>query len=179
MPTARSSDRRRAAFVAVGSAALLVGAAFTNDAAFLRLIPAWVYVCLAGACIASVRDGESLIERAARWLVPEAPDFISGYCRVVTALWAVFFLASAAVIGALAIRGAPGAWLTFTGQTVWILMAGLMGVEFLVRKTWFRYYARGGPFERFWSTLFPADRTARGRRSLAAIEAWRARSSVG
>jgi hypothetical protein len=53
-------------------------------------------------------------------------------------------------------------------------MAGFAACEFLVRKTRFRYYFRGGPFERCWARLFPAERTARGRRSLAAIEAWRA-----
>ena len=54
-------------------------------------------------------------------------------------------------------------------------MAALTAAEFLVRKTWFRYYARGGPFERIWSAIFPAERTAQGRRSLAAIDEWRAR----
>jgi hypothetical protein len=53
-------------------------------------------------------------------------------------------------------------------------MGGFAAAEFLVRKTWFRYYFHGGPFERFWAWLFPAERTARGRRSLAYIEAYRA-----
>jgi hypothetical protein len=47
------------------------------------------------------------------------------------------------------------------------------GVEFLVRKTWFRYYFRGGPFDRLWARLFPAERTARGRRSAEAIRRYR------
>jgi hypothetical protein len=54
-------------------------------------------------------------------------------------------------------------------------MAGVMALEFFVRKTWFRYYFRNGPFERFWAQLFPAQATARGRRSMEYIEAYHAR----
>ena len=46
-------------------------------------------------------------------------------------------------------------------------------VEFLFRKSWFRYYFRGGPFDRLWSRLFPAERTAQGRRSIEAIRRYR------
>ena len=38
-------------------------------------------------------------------------------------------------------------------------------VEFFVRKTYFRNYWYRGPFERFWSRLFPAEATPMGRRS--------------
>jgi uncharacterized membrane protein len=161
-----------------GLAGLLIAAAVTEERSWLRLVPAWVYACLAGAAAASLREPESLMERAARWLVPEAPDFIGGYCRAVTALWSVLFLAGAAAIAALAVAGTPEGWRTFTSRTLWIAMAVLTAIEFLVRKTWFRYYARGGPFERVWSTLFPAERTARGRRSMAAIAQWRERSAA-
>ena len=49
-----------------------------------------------------------------------------------------------------------------------------MAGEFLVRKTWFRYYFHGGPFERFWSRLFPAEATPRGRESLEFIRRYHA-----
>jgi len=160
-----------------GLAGLLLAAAAAADERPLRLVPAGVYLALAAVFAASLRSGGSLIESAARWLVPEAPPFIRDYCRVVTALWAAFFVASAGVIAWLALAASRGAWLSVTSRSVWIAMAVLSAVEFLVRKTWFRYYFRGGPFERLWSKLFPAERTARGRRSLAYIEAYRAEAA--
>lgn len=159
----------------LGLAGLLLGAATTGDRTFLRLIPGWVYLGLAWLCVSSLRDGGSLIEEGARAMVPEAPDFISGYCRVVTALWGAFFAACALVIAALALGSSAAAWQGFSGRTIWWVMAGLTVTEFFVRKTWFRYYFRGGPFDRFWARLFPAEATARGRRSLAAIRAHRER----
>jgi uncharacterized membrane protein len=158
-----------------GAAGLLGLAAVSGDARFLRLAAAWVYLGLAALFAASLRGSSSILERAARWLVPEAPPFIRGYCRVVTAAWVVFFLASAAAIGWLAVAGTAEAWLGAAGRDVWIAMGALSLLEFLVRKTWFRYYFHGGPFERLWSRLFPAERTARGRRSLRYIEAYRER----
>lgn len=160
-------------FAAVGLAGLLLGAAVTDDRTFLRLVPAWIYVGLAWVAAASLSGGSSLIERGVRFLVPEAPEFIRDYCRVITALWAAFFLACAAMIGWLSIAGSAEAWRTFTGRTVWGVMALLGAVEFFVRKTWFRYYFRGGPFDRFWARLFPAERTERGRQSLRAIRLYR------
>jgi uncharacterized membrane protein len=163
---------------AIGIATLLLGAAVTGDRVFLRLTPASIYFGLAWAAAASLRGGSSLIERGARFLVPEAPAFVGPYCRVVTALWAVFFFACALVIAVLALSAPADAWRTFTGRTVWVVMASLSALEFFVRKTWFRYYFRDGAFDRFWSRLFPAERTERGRRSMEAIRIYRERNAV-
>jgi len=162
-------------FAAAGLAGLLAIGVATGDARALRLVPAAVYLGLALLFAASLRGPGSIIEAAARWLVPEAPDFIRSYCRGVTALWVLFFLASAARIGWLALAGSPAAWLAASSRDVWIAMGALTGIEFVFRKTWFRYYFRGGPFERLWARIFPAERTERGRRSLQYIEEYRAR----
>ena len=82
--------KRALPILAGALAALLLGAAVTGDRVYLRLTPAWIYLGLAWAAAASLRGGSSLIERGARFLVPEAPAFVGPYCRVVTALWAVF-----------------------------------------------------------------------------------------
>lgn len=156
-------------------AGLLVMGAATGDARWLRLVPALVYLGLAAFFAASLRGQGSIIERAARWLVPEAPPFIRDYCRVLTAGWVAVFLASAAVIGWLAVARGTEAWLAVTSRGVWIAMGAFSLLEFLVRKSWFRYYFRGGPFERLWSRLFPAERTERGRRSLRYIQQYRER----
>ena len=160
--------------VAAGVVVLLALAAASGDARFLRLVPAWIYLALAALCAVSLRGPGSLIESVAQWIVPDAPAFIRGYCRGVTAAWVAIFLANAAAIAWLALAGPPEAWSRFALRDVWLAMGAFAAAEFLVRKTRFRYYFHGGPFERLWARLFPAERTARGRRSLAYIEAWRA-----
>lgn len=157
----------------IGLATLLSAAALRDEEAVLRLIPAWVYLCLAGLFAASLRRPDSIIERGARWIVPVAPDFIRGYCRKTTVLWVALFAAVAATTAALALAAGADAWRRFTSRTVWLAMGAVTVAEFFFRKTWFRYYARGGPFERLWSRLFPADRTERGRRSEAYIRRMR------
>jgi hypothetical protein len=157
------------AFAAPPAAALLTG-----DVRFLHLVPAVVYLWLALLCGASLFEERSLIERAARFLQPRAPDFIRSYCRKVTALWCAVFAATAAVIAWLAIAGAGEARRAFSEWGLWVPIAILSALEYAVRKAWFRYYA-GGPLDRIWAALLPAERTERGRRSLAYIQSARAR----
>jgi len=161
----------------LGFPLLLLAATATGELVYLQLLPALVYLALACLFWASLRDGGSIIERAARLMVPAAPDFIRSYCRVVTISWGVFFAASAALIAGLALARRPEAWRSYTGGVIYALMLGLSGVEFLTRKTWFRYYYHGGPFDRLWSRLFPAESTARGRASLAHIRWYRERQA--
>jgi hypothetical protein len=57
-------------------------------------------------------------------------------------------------------------------------MLAITIAEFFVRKTWFRYYFHGGPFDRLWSRLFPAGDTPAGRRSMEYIERFRAEAAA-
>lgn len=155
-----------AVWLPVAGLGLLLAAAAVNDAAAtLRLIPAWVYLCLAAFFALSLRAPDSIVERGARWLVPIAPDFIRSYCRKTTAMWSGVFLVVAGTTAWLAMLPDGELWRTFTSRRVWLVLGAVTVAEFFFRKTWFRHYARGGPFERFWSRLFPAVRTERGRRS--------------
>jgi len=160
---------RGGAAPSVGIPILLVAAAFSENALYLQLVPSAVYLALAGWFYASLRAQDSIVERAARFLVPEAPDFIRAYCRKVTWLWTTFFAASALVIAFLALAGDRSGWVFFTGQLVYALMIAASLVEFLVRKTWFRYYFHGGWFDRLWGRLFPPENTPEGRRSMQYI----------
>ena len=164
---------RRGAAPSVGIPILLVVAASTGDVLYLQLVPGAVYLTLVSWFYVSLRSDDSIIERAARFLVPEAPDFIRAYCRKVTKLWAVFFAASAFVIASLALTGAESVWALVTGKLIYALMIAASVVEFLVRKTWFRYYFHGGWFDRLWRRLFPPENTAEGRRSMQHIADYR------
>ena len=159
-------------------AGLLVLAAVSERRVYLRLVPAFVYLGLAAFLQASLRGGDSLIHFAVRRAVPGAPDFVGPYCRALTRLWAGLLLGCALLVAVLALGASPASWAAWTGWRLYALMLVASGIEFLVRKTLFRYYFRGGPFDRFWSRLFPAERTARGRRSAEAIRRYREQSAA-
>lgn len=139
----------------------------------LQLVASWAYGVAAWVFWQSTRGGSSLIEQMAQAIHPYAPDFIGPYCRKVTLLWAAFLAGNALVLGVLA-AAAPLAW--WEGYTAFVIVpASIAGsvVEYLVRKTWFRYYPYGGPIDRLFMTFFPARATEAGRRSQAYIEARR------
>ena len=127
------------------------------------------FAALAFAFAASLRARESLIEAAVRALVPAAPDFVGGYCRGLTRFWAAFFAASAALGAGLAVFGPLEWWRAWTGWGNLAAMLLVSGPEFLIRKTWFRYYFHGGPFDRVWSRLFPAVGLVDGRAGIEKV----------
>ncbi len=152
---------------------LLLATATSGESVFLRLVPAAVFASLADMCRISLREGISIIERAVQYMVPEAPGFIRNYCRNLTWLWCGFFVGCALGSALLAISGNLERWSRFTGSGIYTAIAAVTAIEFLVRKTWFRYYFHEGPFDRLWSRLFPAEDTPRGRQSLAYIQRFR------
>ena len=111
-----------------------------------------------------------MIERFARIIEGEMPDFTLPYCRKVTWVWCVFFAANSLAIVLLALAAPLAWWALFTGLVSYLLMGALFSGEFLVRKLWFRQYGNGF-LDRALSALFPAEATENGRRSLAYIAA--------
>ena len=162
-----------AAWPGLAIAAMLGVGAISGQRGALLLVPAVIYLGLADVFRRSLAREDSILERCLRLIVPEAPDFVRPYCRGVTWFWVAFFAASAVVIAGLALTGASHGWQAFTGWGIYALMLGVSGVEFFVRKTWFRYYFHGGPFDRLWSSLFPAENTEQGRRSADYIRRFR------
>ena len=163
-------------------AGFAVAAAIANDERFLRLIPALINLILALLFAASLREPISIIERMARLIEPHAPEFIRPYCRKVTIAWCGLFLINVGVISWLAFVGPSSAWEEYTGWMMYAAIGAFSVVEFLIRKSWFRYYFYNGPFDRVWSTLLPAENTPQGRRSAEHIRRTRerlARAEVG
>lgn len=150
-----------------GAFALLALAAVSDDRAWLRLFPALVNAYLAVLFAATLATESSMIERGARAMQPYLPKFTRPYCRAVTALWVGFFAASAVAIAFAAVR-APEHWRAVATTGYFAAVAALSAVEFAVRKARFRNYA-GGPLDRAFAALFPAEATERGRRSLAYV----------
>jgi uncharacterized membrane protein len=145
---------------------------------FLLLLPALVYAYLIYEFARSLRQPVSLIGRMARLMNPKAPDFIDPYCRKLTLVWCGVFALNMAFIAGFALTGREDAWTWYAGVFSYLLMAVFQGLEFLVRKVWFRHYGRG-PLDRVFARLFPSEKTATGRRSLAYIQKMRARIAQG
>jgi uncharacterized membrane protein len=149
-------------FVGVAGAA-----AVSSDRTWLYLLPPLAFGVLAAVFLASLRGGSSLIERGARLLHSEAPDFIRPYCRKVTVAWSALFATAAAAILLIALR-VPEWWWPAANVWVWVCFGAFQLLEFVIRKSWFRYYP-GGPLDRLWSRLLPAENTAQGRLSIEHI----------
>ena len=143
--------------------ALLAIAMIADTSLPLQFIPSLVYLILCGAFLASLRGGGSAIGSAARLMHPYVPGFVDPYCRKVTVVWALLFAANAAATAALALFE-PALWAAWTGGFAYVAMGILSAVEFLVRKSWFRYYGNG-PVDRLLAALLPPENTRQGRRS--------------
>lgn len=151
---------------------LLALAASTESRGPFLFVPAVIQLGLAGYFLASLRPGDSVVERMAHFMQPYLPDWIRPYCRIVTVLWAIFFLGNAVAIAWLA-RGADLArWQAWTGVGLYVTAFVLQGFEALFRKAWFRAFDEG-PIDRLFARLFPPEQTPRGRRSMEYIRRMR------
>jgi len=152
--------------------ALVAAAVVLDDRRLLLLLPTLVSGLLFVGFAWSLHRGPPVIERFARLIEDDLPPFTLPYCRRVTQGWCAFLALNALVTGALALAAPLEWWVLYTGP----IFAGLMGLglggEACFRKWWFRYYG-DGVVDRVLERWFPPERTARGRRSLAYVEARR------
>ncbi len=152
---------------------LLVGmialAVVSGERILLLLLPAAVSLYLLWTFASSLHPGPPLIERIARLVEDDLPDFTLPYCRKVTIAWCAFLAANTLCAALLALRGPLEWWALYTGLVFYLLLGALLAGEFLLRKLWFRYYGHGIA-DRILARVFPAERTANGRRSLAYVE---------
>lgn len=146
---------------------LVIGLAIaSDDPALLLLLPVFVSLYLLWTFGRSLWVGPPMIERFARMVDDDLPDFTLPYCRKWTVAWCVFFTANGATVIALAIYAPLTWWALYTGLLFYGLLGALLAGEFVMRKLWFRYYLDGSA-DRIFAAFFPAERTENGRRSLA------------
>lgn len=148
-------------------------AATSGDAVFLRLVPAALQGLIAALFVVSLRGGGSLLYDAARSLHPYAPDFIAPYCRKSTMFFAGVFALQGAGVTVLALRPPAPGWGTASGVWVWTPVLAASMIDWIVRKSWFRYFGPG-PLDQLLRRLLPPENTAPGRRSLEYIRRIRA-----
>lgn len=149
--------------------ALILAAIVWNERLLLLLLPVVVSSYLCATFAWSLRRGPPMIERFARLMEDDLPDFTLPYCRRVTALWCAFLAANAGLVALLATAAPLAWWALYTGPGFYVLLSILLGAEYCVRKWWFRYYGDGF-VDRILARRFPAEETANGRRSLAYVE---------
>ena len=158
--------------------ALIVAAIVLGNRTLLLLLPMLVSLYLLATFADSLRRGPPMIERFARAIEDDLPDFTLPYCRRVTAIWCGFLAANSLVVAGLAFFAPVGWWALYTGVAFYVLLAALLAAEFCVRKWWFRYYD-DGLADRVFARWFPPERTANGRRSLAYVARREAASGAG
>jgi len=147
--------------------ALLIGLAVASgDRRLLLLLPMVVSGYLLWTFAASLRSGPPMIERFARLVEDDLPDFTLPYCRKVTVVWCVFLAVNTLGVALLAFTAPLEWWALYTGLLFYLVMGALLAGEFVVRKLWFRHY-QGDFGDPLFARVFPAERTANGRRSLA------------
>lgn len=147
-------------------ALLIVGAMAVGNRTLLLLLPAVASLYLLWTFASSLRRGPPMVERFARAIEDDLPDFTLPYCRKVTIAWCVFLAANSLCVAALARWGPLEWWALYTGLVFYLLMGALLAGEFAIRKLWFRHYGTGA-VDRLLARVFPAARTRNGRRSLA------------
>lgn len=150
----------------LGLVLLIALAIVTGERRVLLLLPVAVSLYLLATFAWSLRAGPPIVERMARLIDPDLPDFCVPYCRKTTLAWCVFLAANAACATWLALFAPLGWWALYTGLGFYLLIGAVFAAEFTLRKLWFRHYD-DGLADRVFAKLFPAERTANGRRSLA------------
>jgi len=150
----------------LGLAILIAIAIATGNATVLLFMPVIVSSYLLWTFSASLRSGMPMIERFARIVEDDLPDFTIPYCRKVTIVWCVFLAANALCVLVLALAAPLEWWALYSGLIAYLLVGAIILGEFLVHKIWFRYFGNG-LLDRALRALFPPQRTANGRRSLA------------
>ncbi|MGL6500327.1 DNA gyrase subunit B [Aeromonas dhakensis] len=76
----------------------------------------------------------SLVERLARLQDPALPAAAIGYTRRVTQVWCGFFVINGALAAFTIWHGDLALWSLYNGFVSYLLMGGLMGAEYLVRR---------------------------------------------
>jgi uncharacterized membrane protein len=146
--------------------ALIVAAVVLGNRTLLLLLPVLVSIYLLATFAWTLHRGPPMIERFARAIEDDLPEFTLPYCRKVTWIWCAFLAGNAIALLALAVAAPIGWWAFYTGVVSYLMLAALLAGEFVFRKWWFRHYD-DGPADRLLARWFPPERTANGRRSLA------------
>lgn len=115
--------------------------ALTHDERLLRFYPVLVSCGLLLLCVASLLRPPSLLERMLRlWGRPFPPEAVP-WLRGVTVAWAIFFAVNATIAAWTALVASRETWVFYNGFLSYLLIAALIGLEWLLRPLYRRYLA--------------------------------------
>jgi uncharacterized membrane protein len=125
----------------VGVVAL--GTAIWNDPTGLLIAPTLINAALLATFGASLWAERPIVERFARLQVENLSAAEVRYCRLVTRVWCVFFIANGSTALYLALARELEAWVLFTGFISYVLIGMLFGAEYIYRHWRFRRFVGG------------------------------------
>jgi uncharacterized membrane protein len=142
---ARAWATRQAFWIAAGACTVLLGLASLQGGASLplKLYPVLVNATLLAVFATSLARPPSAVERIARMTQPDLPPHGVAFTRTVTWVWCVFFAVNGAVALATALWASTAVWTLYNGFVAYLLMAALMGGEWLVRRKVLQTVAHG------------------------------------
>lgn len=114
-------------------AVLAAVTALFDDIRAVLALPVLINLALWFTFARSLRGDGSIIEHFARLLVSDLSDAERRYCRKVTLVWCVFFVANAATAAILALFAPMAWWVLYTGLIAYVLMGLLFAVEIVIR----------------------------------------------
>jgi len=110
-----------------------LSAILINNTAALLYYPVLISFSLLMVFSSSLFFPPPIIERLARLQHPDLPEQGVRYTRKVTQVWSMFFFINGCIALATALWGDFAYWSLYNGLISYLLMALLMGVEYLVR----------------------------------------------
>jgi uncharacterized membrane protein len=133
-------------------ALLLVGSLF-DDRRIVLALPVLTNGALLAHFAGSLKT-TPLAERFARAKEDTLSPAQVAYCRAVTIVWCVFFVANGTITAALALFAPLGVWTAYVGGLSYLLVGLLAAGEYVVRKRRFRKYD-ATPIDRLLARVFP------------------------
>jgi uncharacterized membrane protein len=118
------------------AAAVAILSAFSltqQDPRILKLYPVAINAVLFVVFAWSLRFPPSVAERLARLETPDLPPHAVRYTARVTQVWCVFFVFNGAIALITVYWASAEIWALYNGVVSYVLMATLMGAEWLVR----------------------------------------------
>lgn len=126
-------DKKHSQLVMLVGIAFCVLAVWSNNLITLRFYPVLISFSLFLIFASSLFYPPPVIERLARLQHPDLPEQGVRYTRKVTQVWCVFFVCNGFIATVTAVWSSFAWWSLYNGFISYILMALLMGIEYLVR----------------------------------------------
>ncbi len=137
-----------------GTAALLVGAAWSGSELFLRFTPFGISLIFFFQFATSLRPGSTpIIERFARLQKPDLPEDHAAYCRSLTRVWLAVFVGNSALVLAAAFVREKALWAMLVGPASYLYLGAFLGGEYVHRKRRFREFNPKNPVDRLLEPL--------------------------